>query len=693
MTNPPHGTIVLIVLLSILAFICHITHVASASVDPLETEIHWYKCNLFTNERRNTTRPTPATQQYFNSDTRDPSLTKEDVDKLISTVSRWMQRGGMDPSEFESPLNVVTRKEREILPMLARRNALSRTSAAVPHTEESLPYAPVAECAQVYIPLNYSKPNGRKIEVFVKRIRPEIQEGSSMGTHAKASKQLWLLQGGPGGSSDGWIERMMHTLYLHYDGEYELYTMDHRGVGRSTRLACDGSQAETIGSEDGTAISANEMYDCAKEIVDKYGKDNDKDGFSTTGAAEDLKHIIELTKTPEHTTFVYGVSYGTLWASRMMQLPGIEDLVRGVILDGLCPQTTDIKYKWPTRDIGTNDAGMLLMKRCAEDTEYCGAKLGANAANAVQDVFKKLYEENHCPEVSDFLDADTLRLLLGSTLAGTVYRAIPPAVVYRLNRCDPEKDVPVLKHLVDKLLNQPPGNCPSLRSSVLGHHIAFVERWRTDEPRNDNEEKEIWDLFRKSYFSFGVATNMVPYHKDWPLYEPDEYFWKAFEVSKTKVLMLNGDLDAQTPANFAQLQYELVKTPNDAEFKHLAMIPNAGHGTISGSAVKGELDCGMQILLSFLDNPDEKPDMSCIDRVADVDYKGDPLLMKSLFGTDNIYDGALPGQETDVQLVAIIVLACLAGGLALFAVVQMALNIFLGMKMYAGTRSKYSTIN
>lgn len=340
---PYTGTIFLIVLLSILTFLCHAAQ--ASAPDLLETEIHWYKCNLFTNERRNTTRPTPSVLQQYShpSNTNDPSLTKEDVDKLISTVSRWMQRGGMDPSEFESPLNVVTRKEREILPMLARRNALARNSAAVPHTEESLPYAPVAECAQVYVPLNYSKPNGRKIELFVKRIRPEIQQQGS--THAKASKQLWLLQGGPGGSSDGWIERMMSVLYLHYDGEYELYTMDHRGVGRSTRLACDGSQAETIGSEDGTAISVNEMYDCAKEIVDKYAKDNDKAGFSTTGAAEDLKHIIELTKTSEHTTFVYGVSYGTLWASRMMQLPGIEDLVRGVILDGLCPQTTDIMVR------------------------------------------------------------------------------------------------------------------------------------------------------------------------------------------------------------------------------------------------------------------------------------------------------------------------------------------------------------
>jgi hypothetical protein len=51
-----------------------------------------------------------------------------------------------------------------------------------------------AECATVDVPLDWDNPSGRRASFFVKRLR-----GSAPGPH----KQMWLLQGGPGGAGDG----------------------------------------------------------------------------------------------------------------------------------------------------------------------------------------------------------------------------------------------------------------------------------------------------------------------------------------------------------------------------------------------------------------------------------------------------------------------------------------------------------
>src|SRR5262249_2285371 len=50
-----------------------------------------------------------------------------------------------------------------------------------------------AECAHVEVPLDWSDPEGKKAVFFVKRV---------LGT-AKKRRQVWLLQGGPGGAGDG----------------------------------------------------------------------------------------------------------------------------------------------------------------------------------------------------------------------------------------------------------------------------------------------------------------------------------------------------------------------------------------------------------------------------------------------------------------------------------------------------------
>ena len=84
-----------------------------------------------------------------------------------------------------------------------------------------------AECANVEVPLDWNSPGDAKVTFFVKRL-----VGSASGPH----RQLWLLQGGPGGAGDG-LEPLAAEI-ARGDAALDVYIPDHRGTGRSERLDC-----------------------------------------------------------------------------------------------------------------------------------------------------------------------------------------------------------------------------------------------------------------------------------------------------------------------------------------------------------------------------------------------------------------------------------------------------------------------
>ncbi|KAG4037528.1 hypothetical protein PC123_g26908 [Phytophthora cactorum] len=166
--------------------------------------------------------------------------------------------------------------------------------------------AQTAECATYSAPLCYpgvcEAPEwvDQTVDIFVKRL-PAV--GSKTATN------VWLLQGGP-------VESQMATLYTKLKGAANVYTMDHRGTGRSTFLDCSAAQAATSGSPGGKIIDPSEVPSCAQALERKYG---DLSSFSTTSAAKDLVTLVAEFSNGKDT-IVYSVSYGSLLAERIMHL-------------------------------------------------------------------------------------------------------------------------------------------------------------------------------------------------------------------------------------------------------------------------------------------------------------------------------------------------------------------------------------
>ena len=114
------------------------------------------------------------------------------------------------------------------------------------------------------------------------------------------------------------------------NGQVNVYTMDHRGTGRSARLDCIAAQATTSGSPGGDDVEPEEVAACAEDLKRQYG--SDLSSFSITSAASDLASFISTFQSGSKT-FVYGLSYGTAFTERLIHL-NVPEIV-GYILDGI----------------------------------------------------------------------------------------------------------------------------------------------------------------------------------------------------------------------------------------------------------------------------------------------------------------------------------------------------------------------
>ncbi|KAG3099077.1 hypothetical protein PI125_g15157 [Phytophthora idaei] len=123
------------------------------------------------------------------------------------------------------------------------------------------------------------------------------------------------------------VESDMTTLYTKLKGAANVYTMDHRGTGRSTVLECSAAQAVTSGSPTGNTVEPSEVPSCAKALERKYG---DLASFSTMSAAKDLVTLVSEFSDGKNT-IVYGTSYGSLLVERIIHLdPPFAEICRGL---------------------------------------------------------------------------------------------------------------------------------------------------------------------------------------------------------------------------------------------------------------------------------------------------------------------------------------------------------------------------
>jgi pimeloyl-ACP methyl ester carboxylesterase len=459
------------------------------------------------------------------------------------------------------------------------------------------------ECMSMMMPLDYAAPNGPKVPVFLSRAR------SFTPSHA----DLWLLQGGPGDSADV-FETMVDEIRKDVPG-VDVYTMEQRGIGQSARLGCPVQESPT--SDEGTTISHAEVPACLAAVEAQWPKG--LDDFRLTPTANDLASAIDRTRTPGHSVFVYGVSYGTAVAIRYMQLRPND--ATGVILDSIAPPGIAFFSQFS----GQYDPVLhSLADLCAADPG-CAGHLGPDPWGALSKVTGEV-ADGGCSAAN--LTRTSLSEYLETMLQSDELRVPGMALLHRVDRCSPA-DVAAIQ-AYEQYADAVSGSSSPRTSKVLYWNVVSSDLWESPPPSLDtlNARCDALSICGRGSVDNGEVQAM------WPSFPVDPLSAQPAIATGSAVLLLNGTLDPQTPLANAMAFNERLQSPH----KTFVPLSYSAHATINQAiaANPAEPPCGYQILVSFLGNPNA-PDTSCASALLPVSFVSDPTQAHALFGADDIW--------------------------------------------------------
>jgi pimeloyl-ACP methyl ester carboxylesterase len=188
------------------------------------------------------------------------------------------------------------------------------------------------DCATVSVPLDYSQPTGRKIDIAMTRW-PAADGGTRIGS-------LLLNPGGPGGSGRDLLVSVVtqsEAKLVDLHDAFDLIGFDPRGVNGSEGLNCvDGPTLDkqfNIDQSPDTPEEAQALKDY-EDLVNnackaKYSEDFLKQ-INSENTARDMDQI-RIAVGDEKLTYL-GISYGTYLGSVYATL--FPDKVRAMVLDG-----------------------------------------------------------------------------------------------------------------------------------------------------------------------------------------------------------------------------------------------------------------------------------------------------------------------------------------------------------------------
>ncbi|SNR84428.1 CubicO group peptidase, beta-lactamase class C family [Actinomadura mexicana] len=162
-----------------------------------------------------------------------------------------------------------------------------------------------ARCADVTVPLDYRRPEGRTITVAISRLK------ASDGPHRIGT--MIINGGGPGPAID--MPPYMRSLMGEAGPRYDLVGMDPRSLGRSAAVDCGGPSGTWIKSAGESRRSFDRAAAFARDLADRCARTNAGvlPHISTRNIARDMD--IVRGALGERKVSYNGASYGTYLGS------------------------------------------------------------------------------------------------------------------------------------------------------------------------------------------------------------------------------------------------------------------------------------------------------------------------------------------------------------------------------------------
>jgi len=177
-----------------------------------------------------------------------------------------------------------------------------------------------AECGELSVKENPDDPASAEIQLAILRL-PAISP-------APAGDPLFLIQGGPGGSSIE-MASQVHSFFSDVRKNRDLIFVDQRGTGKSNPLRCE--QLSVDDQKLPEAEQTGKYLGLLKSCAEKY--QHNSEFYTTPYAAQDLDAVRSALGYGKIN--VWGGSYGTRVALEYARL--YPQQARTMILDGVAP--------------------------------------------------------------------------------------------------------------------------------------------------------------------------------------------------------------------------------------------------------------------------------------------------------------------------------------------------------------------
>lgn len=466
----------------------------------------------------------------------------------------------------------------------------------------------------------------------------------------------------------------METLYRKLGGEVSVYTLDQRGTGQSTRLACNASSSPS--SSSAVADASGQLRKCLQSLSDQYT--GNLGAFSITSAAHDLVTLISQTQT-DSDVMVYGLGYGTLVVERLLHF-GVAE-IKGYVLDGSVTASSSnlSQFAYVSQsDAAFGDVGDAFLRVCENDFQCSARFQGGGGSKSVSETLKEVLDridDSQCAslwrENGDSTRASAhpasfnVRRTLAMLMQNATERALIPLVVYRLHRCSAQDQV-VLKNLVTRLQ----GRERELAShSELVYDLqVFSELWEAGSllptqstmtarftqaligPGRVFDQVPKYCVFAGDTTSeacAGLDSSIIGDNKSVTTprftYARDQYWNAAATIpAHASVLLLTSSLDGQAPLKNAALLAEALQ----GSAKALLTFDSGARGVLTASLQDTSdvtSSCGLEILSSYIRSNGalDVLNTSCMNQMVPVSFAiTEAMSMQLLNVTDGYDDGS-----------------------------------------------------
>ena len=458
----------------------------------------------------------------------------------------------------------------------------------------------------------FNAPTGRDVTcgwLTVPEDRTNLDDDSTIRLHVAifasesddpAPDPIVYLEGGPGGEPLETVPFTFELLFAPFLANHDFIIFDQRGTGYSQpSLACPETRQlgldlleQDVTPEEALALTIDSLTECRDRLLE--------DGvnlaaYNSAANAADLNDLRLALGYDEWNLF--GISYGTRLALTAMR--DYPTGLRSVILDSTYPLEVNIVTDTPDNMVRAFDelfAGCVADPACNE------------AYPDLEETFLNLIERHNSDEiemtVSNLFTGETYDTVMsGDELPGILFQSlystelIPslPQLIYEIDA----GEFTTLSTLVSSFITQ--GDFISM-GMFLSVRCNEESSFTTIDDAAASAEKypEYAEMFK---YGIGVGPTHLEICELWGAGTADPIENESVS-SDIPTLVLAGQYDPVTPPVWGE------QVAGQLDNVYFYEFPGTGHGV----SISGE--CGVSLVESFLADPANEPDATCLAEVS-----------------------------------------------------------------------------